>query len=483
MTSRGFHNEDRLSAQSEASALRGGVMETRAWARRWSSGQPAQWQSLPPEILCRVFHHLLDKDRCAARLACSQWDQVFRMPQLWRERRFKFSGMDECEGLRAARYMATLGGHLRHLEMEIGMPVVHNARLISLSVETFLNTKPKGLRLTTFACSGLEFFQTPLYRIARHRVRMVRALCAMLRRQKWLEHVGLACSQMGREDGARLLRALSFHCRPRSGKTGLVNRCLQSLELRDFFMEDVNVVELGAFKEEMGRFSALRHVGLNFTYLNDAVLAQLTDSASRTLETLSLGLDGSHLLYIAHMTYNNLIVTTGGWRAAGLRCPRLRVVVDMRGRFRLIDFQRVLIPGMPLACLSITSLIASLFFASEDMLAHIARLVEYLADRYSYTLTTFHLSWCDPSATWPHREALVDLVRSCTSLSCLSLTMKLPLDTVTDVAAAASKHSASSEPLHLHISGVDRNVALAAMQVPATRTNCVLHTSKCTTRL
>lgn len=76
MTSRGFHNEDRLSAQSEASALRGGVMETRAWARRWSSGQPAQWQSLPPEILCRVFHHLLDKDRCAARLACSQWDQV-----------------------------------------------------------------------------------------------------------------------------------------------------------------------------------------------------------------------------------------------------------------------------------------------------------------------------------------------------------------------------------------------------------------------
>jgi len=323
-------------------------METRAWSKRWGS-RPAQWQALPPELLCRVFHYLPDVDRCNARLSCREWDEVFRTPQLWRHRRFKFRGQDEAEGWRAARYLDSLGTHLRHLELEIGMPVVQNARIISLAVEKFLNTKPRGMRLQTFACSGLEFFQTPLYRIARHRVRMVRALCSTLRRHKWLERVNLACCQMGREDGSRVLKALTFHCRgPRPGSNKASSSCLSALELRDFFMEDVNVVELLPFLEEIGRFSALRHIGLNYTYLSDAVLERLTQS-TMALETLSLSLDGSHLLLITHMTHNNLTVSTAGWQAAAERCPQLRVLVDMRGRFRLMDFQRVLLPGMPLA--------------------------------------------------------------------------------------------------------------------------------------
>ena len=357
-------------------------METRAQSKLSSCG-PAQWQSLPPELMCRVFEYLPDSDRCNARLACHGWDDVFRMPELWRERQFAFRGEDKYEGWRACRYMDNLGAHCRHLDLEIGMPSVQNARVISLAVEMFLNTKPRGLRLDTFVCSGLEYFHTPLYRIARHRGRMVRAVCSLLRRQKRLEVVNMAYCQVGREDGARVLKALTYNCRPHSSKD--TSSCLSALELREFFRDDIIVVELPAFLSEMGRFTALRHVGLNFTYLSDAILGRLTQSTSN-LERMSLSIDGSHLTLITHMTHNNLAVSTAGWRAAAQRCPQLRVLVDFRGRYRLMDFQSVLLPGMPMASISITSLVPSLFFGSDDMLAHIASLLGYLANHFSLKL-------------------------------------------------------------------------------------------------
>ena len=434
-------------------------METRSQSKRWSC-RPAQWQSLPPELLFRVFNHLPDYDRCNARSACRGWDEVFRMPQLWRERQFAFRGEDENEGWRAARYMATLGPYLRRLDLDIGMPVVENARAISLAVEKFLNTKPRGLRLHTFTCSGLEFFQTPLYRITRHRARMVRAVCSLLKRQKGLEVVNMSYNQMGREDGTRVLKALTSHRRPHPSKDSASG--LSVLELREFFMDDISPVELPAFLEEMGRFPSLTHVGLNFTYLNDAVLGRLTQSTSR-LERMALSVDGSHLVLISHMARNNLAVSTAGWRAAAQRCPQLRVQVDFRGRYRLEEFQSVLRPGMPLASVSLTSPVPSLFFGSEDMLDHIGSLMVYIGKSFPLTLTAFHLGWLDNAAMWTHPEALVRLVTKCTSLRCLSLAMLVPLDTVLKVAAASKKTPA--EPLHLYVSGFDSNIRPSAAQL------------------
>ena len=357
-------------------------METSQQPKR-RSRRPAQWQSLPPELMCRVFDYLPDSDRCNARLTCRGWDEVFRMPELWRQRHFAFRGEDEDEGRRASCYMDTLGAHCRHLDLEIGMPSVQNARVISLAVEMFLNTKPRGLRLDTFVCSGLEFFQTPLYSIARHRGRMVRAVCTLLKRQKKLEAVNMAYCQIGGEDGSGVLKTLTFHFRPLSDKAS--SSCLSVLELRELFSDDINAVELPAFLSEMGRFAALRHVRLNFTYLSDAILGRLTQTTSN-LERMSLYIDGSHLTLITQLTHNNLVVSTAGWLAAAQRCPQLRVLVDLRGRFRLMDFQSVLLPGMPMASVSITSLVPSLSFGSEEMQAHIASLLGYLANHFSLTL-------------------------------------------------------------------------------------------------
>ena len=447
-------------------------METRSQSKRWSN-RPAQWQMLPPEVLYRVFHYLPDSDRCNARLACRGWDEVFRMPQLWRERQFSFSGEDEDEGWRASRYMETLGPHLRRLDLDIGMPVVQNARTISLAVEKFLNTKPRGLKLHTFVCSGLEFFQTPLYRITRHRARMVRAVCSLLRRQKELEVVNMSYNQMGSEDGARVLKALTSHGRPHPSKDS--SSCLSVLELREFFMDDINAAELPAFLDEMGRFAALRHVGLNFTYLNDAVLGRLTQSTSN-LERVALSVDGSHLQLIAHMTHNNLAVSTAGWRAAAQRCPQLRVQVDFRGRYRLEDFQSVLRPGMPLASVSIASQVPSLYFGSEEMLDHIASLMGYIGSHFARTLTAFHLGWFDFAAMWTHPEALVRFVSGCTSLRCLSLALNVPLDTVLQVGAVSKK--TPPEPLHFYVSGFDRNIrpSAAQLKVSGASPRFVVHT-------
>ena len=61
---------------------------------------------------------------------------------------------------------------------------------------------------------------------------------------------------------------------------------------------------------------------------------------------------------------------------------------------------------------------------------------------HNYTLVctaTFHLGWWDFAATWTHREAVIRLVRACTSLTCLSLTMNVPVDILLQVAAAAKR--------------------------------------------
>ncbi|XP_076438811.1 F-box only protein 39-like [Babylonia areolata] len=453
-------------------------MADRAAPRRWG-GSHAHWSLMPPEVMCLVFNHLPDKDRCNARLACKSWNTVFHMPQLWRERSFKFRGFDE-EGLRAAHYMQTLGTHLRQMEIEIGMPVVQNARIISLSVETFLNAKARGMRLKSLACSGLEFFQTPLYRIARHRVRMVRALCSFLRHQRWLERVNLSCCQMGREDGARVLKALTFHCRRRLDRPG--KSCLHNVELGDFFMDEVNVVEFPTFMEEMEKFTALRHLGLNFTYLSDAVLLCITRSA-KNLESLALSMDGSQLILIAHLADNNLMVSTAGWRAASYNCPRLRVLVDVRGRLRLMDFQRLLLPCMPLGALSITSLVASLFFGADDMMAHIASLMDYLTHQFFRTLSAFHLGWFDSGSTWQDEEAVVKLVQSCPSLRYLSLALTVPLHTVLQVAKASRHGSVWLQSVSAWLTAKLPKLRLALPKKPLTAGNELLVHATCLSNL
>jgi hypothetical protein len=73
----------------------------------------------------------------------------------------------------------------------------------------------------------------------------------------------------------------------------------------------------------VGKFSLVRQLGLNFTYVSDAVLERLTTSlgpgVKRNLDTLILSLDGSHLLLVAHMTANGQLATTPGWKAAVTR--------------------------------------------------------------------------------------------------------------------------------------------------------------------
>ena len=91
--------------------------------------------------------------------------------------------------------------------------------------------------------------------------------------------------------------------------------------------------------------SFITHMTHNNLAVSDAILGRLTQSTS-TLERMSLSIDGSHLMliesFITHMTHNNLAVSTAGWHAAAERFPQLRVLVDLRGRYRLMDFQSVL---------------------------------------------------------------------------------------------------------------------------------------------
>lgn len=278
-----------------------------------------------------------------------------------------------------------LGAHLHHLTLHIGMPIVNSARAISLAVEQFLKTKPRGSRLKSFKCTGLEYFQTPLYRIARHRNRMVRGICNFLRRQKWLEFVDLACSQMGREDGIRVLKAITYHGRMSKRKYDSV---LAHLELRDFFLQEADIVRFPNYLESMGGFSSLtqlKHLCLNATYLSDEVLSRLVQKTS-SLEVLVLYVEVSHFSFETG-GYSIPMITDSGWSDVVNVRPRLRVALDMRGRFKLDDFQRVLLPNMPLVELNITSVISSMFFGVEDFLLQVAGLMTVIGQNYSKYLS------------------------------------------------------------------------------------------------
>nr|KAG5708377.1 hypothetical protein BaRGS_034408 [Batillaria attramentaria] len=394
-----------------------------------------QWHLLPPEVLCVVFGYLKDSERCQARLVCKTWDGVFRMPQLWRRRKFAFRGLDESEALRACQFMECgLGSHLHHLVLEVGMPVVQNARKIAVAVEQFLKTNPRGMRLKSFSCSGLEYFQTPLYRIALHRVRMVRALCTFLRKQRWLEEVDLACSQMGRDDGCRVLKALTYSGRRSKNKKH--KSWLTHIEMRDFFLEDVDAEKLHM---QMGKFQSLVEIRLNFTYLHDAVLEQLVTTTSR-LRFIAIAVDDTHLSHIVQRALRNSLPTTAGWQAAAERCRMVRVGVDMRGKFEMSDFHRVLVPGMPLAELSISTLVSSVFFWPESMLSHIASVMDFLGRHCAGYLK------------------LVRLVQRCKALRCLWLTLRLPAETAVQIATVCKE--LDGDYLDLRVAGFEPEVNL-----------------------
>lgn len=443
-------------------------MDSRTADRRWRAEHHVPWLSLPPEVMQKIFSFLSDADRCTARLVCHHWAEVFYVPLLWRYRRFTFRALDEGEVERAVLYLHTLGSHLRHMEIETGMPLMQNARQIAVAVETFMNAcKARDVRLDSLMVSGLEFFQIPIYRIYRHRFRMVRALCTLLRRQKWLRNVNLACSQMGREDGGRVLKALTSQWRPPGRKNCRQPPApppvyLEHLELRDFFMDDVFPAALPVFLEEVGKFSAVRQLGLNLTYLSDAVLELLTSAPRQglplRLDTLDLSLDSAQTLQLANMTLSNLAVTSKGWKAAVVRRPSLRVFLDMRGRFRLVDFQRALLQGMPLKSLTVTSLVASLFYETDDMRTELVGLLLHLSQYFGPSLNAFHLKWGEPDATWSDSDALVQLVSRCRLLETLSLNFNVGMDTLLKVLAAASQNKMSAGPttLSMNVVGVSR---------------------------
>lgn len=347
---------------------------------------------MPVDILTTVFALLPEKDRCQAGLVCKAWNAVVNTPHLWRHHTFSFRGTNGKEAWQACKFVeSALGAHVLHMVLEIGMPVVLNAKTISRSVDAFLSDRSTlSLRLKSFQCTGLEYFQSPVYRIARHRNRMVRALCTFLRRQKWLEEIDLACCQMGRPDGTRVLKAIAY-----KGRRSVKNpqSPLTYLELRHFFMHEANILDCPLFPVEMRRFDSLQHLCLNHSYVNDDVLDNLTNP-SNTLRVLQLQVEVSqyvHLIPLSTAIPSKSVLTSAGWRSAAGRCPLLRVFITMKGRFRANDFTRVLVPGIPLAELRVTSVVASLFFGLEDFLPHLRVLMDLMNQHYSGYLSTVYL--------------------------------------------------------------------------------------------
>nr|KAG5697375.1 hypothetical protein BaRGS_004101 [Batillaria attramentaria] len=393
------------------------------WASHQHHGRSSpQGHLLLPDILCAVFHYLSDTDRCRARLVCRAWDQVFRMADLWRERRtFRFTGRNAADVRRWCVFMECgLGSHLHHMEVVIeteipsrGSSSTHDYRM-ALDVAHFLNMaqeqdihlksfafldagKPHSLQLQhAYSDAVLDF----------HVEKMVRALCAFLNPQESVEKFHMSCGHFGGRHAIRVLQTLP-------------GRCITEMDVDVSLVPSAGIVAVPEFVSAVGKLKALQEIGLNFVSLGNPVLARLVTSSS-ALHTIRLGVDIRQWSHIVHMADEDQLVTEAGWRAATKRNGNFKVVMSIRALFNLSDFYLVLVPGMPLA--ELTVCISNEFVQSIDCL------VDHVTDHYAAHLETCELSWSSLVPTYPHGPRLAQLVNRCPRLEYLRLAIHLPVD-------------------------------------------------------
>lgn len=322
------------------------------------------WGEIPDIALISIYSSLSDQNKLNVACTCKNWYRLFSTPKLWRYRRVVFDSQNaETSAEREVKFVEKFGHCLYKLCLNFGQPSFKTCMSISKAADMFL-TRISGrndIQIKEIEIEAMHMEQYWHFILSRNR--LVTALCRMIRRQRLLQTVYLAGARMRVIDGCRLLEALA------KGATGST---IQTIYMEDFFETRVFPFRNPRYVKVMSRFLSLKHVHINYRYLNGTILRNMANKLSRSLENISIILDGDVRAEI----------DSGVWREFREKCPMADIGVYLcttivRGNDLRIPF----VDGMPISNIYLTS-----WSRIDETEMRLAILLRHLARLYSNTL-------------------------------------------------------------------------------------------------
>ncbi|XP_025107698.1 F-box only protein 39-like isoform X2 [Pomacea canaliculata] len=368
------------------------------------------WDTLPQEALVKVFSYLCDGDRLQASLACKAWHRVLGMARLWRLRSFCFRCQNDFH-MRQVCYDGFFREHGQHLQQVI-LEFASPNRDVVRCFQAFVAKANE--------CTALRLLT----------IKIVRALCLLLKRQPMLQEADFYFCQFTHNEGLQVLKAVTGDLRLKT------RRNITTLSIREFFQRSTLDISLSTFTEVMGRFSALAYLRVDQHYLCDAVLDKLITGCAQTLRHLDIVMNTT----VVHA------IDSHTWSLAVQRCPSLTVTVRLHKTFTFEEYSRVLVASMPLTRVILwgRSVIGNTRFAD------VARFLGYVSDIFFHTIEVVDVKAYrflkvgnDTEGYLEVDEAVEKLIETCVRLKRLLLCIPLmpeTLDKLSRVLAARAQN-------------------------------------------
>ena len=323
------------------------------------------WDQLPDVSLVEVYLNLKDTDRLNMACTCKNWNRLFSSSVLWRERTVEFNSLAaERTAEKEIRFLSKHGHHLNKLKLGFGQPSFRSCAVISKAAENYLKrlTIRNDIHLKTIDLENLHMEQHWHFILSRNR--LITALCRMLRKQRFLETVYLSGARMRIFDACRILESLA---------KGPTVSTIKSLYIEDLFETNVYPIRQPRYVSAMSRFLRLESVHLNYKYLNDLVLRNFGRRLSKTLQYLSVILEGD---------VRGIEIPSHCWEELKEYCPILKVGICLcttilRGN----DLRTPFVRGMPISDVYLTS-----WARIDDTEQRLAALLRHFGNTYRSTL-------------------------------------------------------------------------------------------------
>jgi len=301
----------------------------------------SDWGNLPHVVLVNIFENLEEATLLLAQYTCKRWyDVIHHSASLWREKSFRFSGVDP-RGLThapykfATQFTKTFGKYLQTLEFNLFNPVSSSVckkfqKCLKVCLNNLVKNKAKVVELS-IPHLQLDRWQWMLYRED-----FCSILAAFFRRgQHTIEIMRLEGARAYFDDGYKVLYAMGYN----TGAT------IVDLNIEDMFSSRQPIFEIPQFVGCFKNFPRLESLIMNYSYLSEDLLETLANA----LQYSSLM---QLLLKVVQHEPHDQVIWGHSWRALTKQCPDLRVEVLFQRVLTFDDHFRILLQQIPLSGVS-----------------------------------------------------------------------------------------------------------------------------------
>ncbi|KAL5015668.1 hypothetical protein ScPMuIL_005257 [Solemya velum] len=388
------------------------------------------WKALPDVALVEIYSLLKDQDRARMARVCQNWFRMFSYPSLWRYRRVKFGGFcADDTGKNAWKFAKLFAKHVRSLTLGFGMPSFRTVKIMSKSAETFLR-KLGALNNLKIQCISIEYLNMEYYwHFIISRNRIVTALSRFFKRQRCLLSINLIAARLTLIDGCRILESLG---RGASGRT------LESIYMEDMFQANVLPFRHRRYINAMRKFTGLRFVHTNYSYLSNELLEIFSDKLGMNLQRMTIMIDSD---------VSTHSITTAEWNNFVAACPSLRIGLFVCSFAPRSNISSVLVRGIPIDAVHI-SIWKTLTDENPNL---ISNMLDHVGNTYYRTLESLELSLDrNPSID----EPLLNALNKCRQIRCLAISGQISVQTIQDICRLQEEGRVDLHRLNLSLHGM-----------------------------